>query len=154
MAAEGRHVPPELREFLAPYPDEVVETALALRSRVLAVMPHAHETVWDATNAVSIVHGASERWRDDAVTHIAAYPRHANLGFNNGAALSDPRGVLAGSGSRIRHVTFRRASEVDEASWIDDYVTEAIAAAGFTSGLDDGRTTVRRSQGAKRRPHQ
>jgi hypothetical protein len=115
-------------------------------------MPRVHEIVWDATNAVSIVHGASAEWRDDAITHIAAYTKHVNLGFNDGATLPDPRGVLAGSGSRIRHVTSFRLAEVDAATWIEDYVAEAIAVAGFASDLGDGRTTVRRSEGPKRRP--
>jgi hypothetical protein len=148
----ARRVPRELREFLAPFPDDVAATALALRNRVLAVVPRAHEIVWDAPNAVSIVHGASERWRDDAVTHIAVYSRHVNLGFNRGAGLADPRGILEGTGARIRHAPFRGPSEVEAADWIDEYIDEALRAAGQDRSLGDGRTTVRRAQGPKRRP--
>ena len=148
----ARRVPPELRTFLAPFPDDVAETALALRARILAVVPRAHEIVWDATNAVSIVHGASERWREDAITHIAVYARHVNLGFNHGAGLSDPRGVLEGTGSRIRHVPFRGRDDVETADWIDEYVDEALRAAGQDRSLGDSRTTIRSSKGPKRRP--
>lgn len=147
-----RHVPRELHEFLAPFPDQVAETALALRDRVLAVVPRAHEIVWDATNAVSIVHSASPRWRTDAITHVAVYAKHVNLGFNDGATLPDPLGVLTGSGARIRHVTFRTLDDVERAGWIDDYVLTAAVAAGFDAAMGDGETTVRRSAGAKRRP--
>jgi hypothetical protein len=119
---------------------------------VLVVIPRAHEIVWDATNAVSIVHGNSERWREEAITHIAVYAKHANLGFNDGATLTDPSRVLSGSGSRIRHVTFRRVADVESAAWIEDYVREAVAAAGYGTDLGDGGTTVRRSEGTKRRP--
>jgi hypothetical protein len=49
----ARRIPPRLKEFLVPFPDDVQEVALALRKRVLAVMPDAHEFVWDAANAVS-----------------------------------------------------------------------------------------------------
>lgn len=147
-----RSVPTELREFLAPFPDNVAETALALRARVLAVVPRAHEIVWDATNAVSIGHGASEQWTKDAITHIAVYAGHVNLGFNQGAGLTDPRGVLEGTGSRVRHARFRGPDEVEAADWIDEYVDEALHAAGQNRSLGDSRTTIRTSKGPKRRP--
>ena len=50
-----RSVPRKLREFLAPFPDDIQSIALALRAPVLGCMPDAHEVVWDATNAVSLV---------------------------------------------------------------------------------------------------
>ena len=130
-----RPVPTELREFLAPFPVDVADVALALRDRVLAVLPTAHEIVWDATNAVSIGHGHSERWREDAVTHIAVYTKHVNLGFNEGASLPDPRKVLVGSGAKVRHVTFRSLEEVAAADWVDDYVLAAVAAGGAHGGV-------------------
>jgi hypothetical protein len=36
--------------------------------------------------------------------HIAAYPNHVNLGFNQGASLEDPDSLLLGHGSHIRHI--------------------------------------------------
>ena len=68
----ARRVPPELTEFLAPFSDDIQAIALSLRKRVLAVMPEAHEFVWDATNAVSLVYAPSTRWQD-GVVHIATY---------------------------------------------------------------------------------
>jgi hypothetical protein len=118
---------------------------------VLGVVPQAHEIVWDATNAVSIVHGASSRWRDDA-THIAVYAKHVNLGFSDGASLLDPLEILTGSGARIRHVTFRSVDEVNDATWIEDHLLRAVHAAGFDATVGDGETTLRRSKGARRRP--
>ena len=56
----ARRVPPELTEFLAPFSDDIQAIALALRKRVLAVMPDAHEFVWDATNAVSLVYAPGD----------------------------------------------------------------------------------------------
>jgi hypothetical protein len=147
-----RPVPEELHEILAPFSGHVAETALALRDRVLAVVPRAHEIVWDATNAVSIVHSASPQWRTDAIPHIAVYANHANLGFNDGATVPDPLGILTGSGALIRHVTFRTVDEARGARWIDDHVLATAVAAGFDAAMGDGETTIRRSAGAKRRP--
>ena len=145
-----RPAPPELVEFLAPFGDDVHEIVHRLRIRVLGVMPEAHEIVWDATNAVSLVYAPSTRWQD-GVCHIAVYSKHANLGFNDGATLADPLGVLTGTGARIRHVTFRTAGEAD-APWVEDYLRAALAHADHTSAMGDGGTTVRVSDGPKRRP--
>ena len=146
-----RPAPPALLDFLEPFPDDVTEVVLALRDRVLVSMPKAHETVWDATNAVSLVYSPSTRWQE-GVVHIATYARHANLGFNDGASLDDPARVLSGTGARIRHVTCRSLDDV-AAPWVDDYVRAALAHAGLDSSMGDGGTTVRASRGPKRRPH-
>jgi hypothetical protein len=146
----ARRVPRELKEFLSPFSDDVQEIALTLRKRVLAVMPDAHEIVWDATNAVSVVYAPSTRWQG-GVVHIATYATRVNLGFNDGATLDDPLGILTGTGSRIRHVSFHDVADV-KAEWIDDYVRAAVAQAGLETGMGDAGTTVRVSKGPKRRP--
>jgi hypothetical protein len=146
----ARRTPPRLKEFLAPFPDDVQEVALALRKRVLAVMPDAHEFVWDATNAVSLVYTPSTRWQD-GVVHIATYAKRVNLGFNDGAALNDPLGILTGTGSRIRHVSFHSIPDV-KADWIDEYLHAALDHAGLNTSMGDRGTTLRVSEGPKRRP--
>jgi hypothetical protein len=84
-----RPIPPEIGEFLTPFSDHVQEIALALRARVLAAMPTAHEFVCDATSAVSLVYTPSTRWQD-GVVHIATYLTRVNLGFNDGSSLDEP----------------------------------------------------------------
>lgn len=145
-----RAVPPDLRRFLGVFPRQVQSTALALRARVLDAMPRFHEVVWDATNAVSLVYSPTQKWQD-GVVHIATYSGHVNLGFNDGATLADPLGLLAGTGKRIRHVAFRATDEV-AAGWIPEYLAAALAEAGLDDGEGDGGTTVRVSSGPKRRP--
>ncbi len=39
--------------------------------------------------------------------------RWLNLGFNDGATLDDPKGILQGSGNQIRHVTIKTAADVE-----------------------------------------
>lgn len=146
----GRVVPAALSELLTPFTDEVQEIALCLRSRVLAVVPNAHETVWDATNAVSCGYSPTPRWQD-GIVHIATYASWVNLGFNDGAKLDDPDSRLVGSGSRIRHVRVASVAETD-AAWIDAYVSGALTQAGLDGQMGDGGTTVRASSGVKRRP--
>ncbi|MGH9289958.1 MAG: hypothetical protein ACRD0V_16975 [Acidimicrobiales bacterium] len=145
-----RAVPSELIEFLAPFADEVHELALGLRERVLTVMPNAHEFVCDATNAVSLAYTPTTRWQD-SVVHIASYAKWVNLGFNDGASLDDSLGILVGTGSRVRHVSFRAVGDL-EAPWLEDYLRAAMDNAGCSAGMGDGGTTIRVSAGPKRRP--
>jgi hypothetical protein len=148
--AMPRAVPAELIDFLAPFSDAVHELSLGLRAPVLAAMPNAHEVVWDATNAVSLAYTPTARWQD-SVVHIACYPKWVNLGFNDGASLDDPLGILAGTGSRVRHVRFSAPGDL-EAPWLDGYLRAAMDGAGCRPDMGDGGTTVRVSAGPKRRP--
>jgi hypothetical protein len=150
VGGDDRPPPPELLAFLDAFGEEVVEIVLGLRQRVLAVVPNANEVVWDATNAVSLVFTPSPRWQD-GICHIAVYSKHANLGFNKGANLPDPLGILSGGGTLIRHVTFTSVEDVT-AEWIDDYLRAALTQDDLTDQMGDGTTTVRVSKGAKRRP--
>lgn len=95
--------PAELGRFLAPYDPRVTRLFLAARAAVLRAAPGASELVYDAYNAVATAYGYSDRL-SDAFCHVAAYASHVNLGFNRGADLPDPEGLLAGKGARIRHV--------------------------------------------------
>jgi len=146
----SRAVPAELIDFLAPFSDAVRELALGLRARVLSVMPNAHEFVWDATNAVSFAYTPTTRWQD-SVVHIASYANWVNLGFNEGASLDDPLGILVGTGAHVRHVRFSAIGDL-EAAWLDDYLRAALDDAGHRADMGDRGTTVRVSAGPKRRP--
>lgn len=145
-----RAPPADLGRFLDPFAPEVRALALALRARVLDIVPSAHETVWDAYNAVSLVCSPTSRWQD-GICHIAVYSRHVNLGFNDGATLPDPDGIPSGTGARIRHVTLRPGDDVS-APWIRAYVEAALAQRGLDRDMGDGGTTIRATTGGTRRP--
>jgi hypothetical protein len=103
--------PPALIKFLKPYNREVQDLALQLRALVLEEMAPCHENIYDAYSAVAIGYGTSDRLQD-GVFHIAVYAKHVNLGFNAGAALADPNGILQGSGTRIRHITIKTPEDI------------------------------------------
>src|SRR5258708_34019159 len=96
--------PPTLIKFLKPYDREVRDLALQLRALVLEEMAPCYENIYDAYSAVAIGYGQSDRLRD-GIFHIAVYSKHVNLGFNDGAAMDDPKGIMQGAGPRIRHLT-------------------------------------------------
>jgi hypothetical protein len=51
--------------------------------------------------------------QDAAFGYVGIYTSHANVGFFHGAALSDPAGLLEGTGKRMRHVKLRLGHTVD-----------------------------------------
>jgi hypothetical protein len=144
-----RPPPEELLGFLAHCDDEVMEIALALRERVLSVLPNLHEVVWDAVNAVTVAYTPTTRWQD-GLCHTPAYTKHVNLGFNEGATLPDPEGVLAGTGKHIRHATMRTVEDA-AAPWIPRYLEAAAAQAGVPLDAGDQGLTVKVMNGPKRR---
>ena len=103
--------PAALIKFLKPYDREIRELALQLRALVLTEMAPCYENIYDAYSAVAIGYGTSDRLRD-GIFHIAVYSKHVNLGFNDGAALADPKGILEGTGNRIRHLTIKTPADL------------------------------------------
>ncbi|HXD29496.1 MAG TPA: DUF1801 domain-containing protein [Pyrinomonadaceae bacterium] len=99
------HPPPkQLVQFLKPYDPEIRKLALGVRELVLDVMAPCHENIYDAYSAVAMGYGPTDRLRD-GICHVAVYSSHVNLGFNFGATLPDPKGILEGKGSQIRHIS-------------------------------------------------
>lgn len=110
--------PPELTTFLKPYDKAVQKLALRVRALVLDELGPCHESIYDAYNAVAMAYGPTARLKD-AICHIAVYTKHVNLGFNRGATLADPGGVLQGSGKAIRHVTIKTLSDLKRPEILD-----------------------------------
>ncbi len=106
------HRPPaELVEFLKPYDCAIQKLALDLRKIVIDELAPCHESIYDAYSAVAIGYGSSDRF-SDGLCHIAVYAKNVNLGFNEGASLDDPDGVLLGTGKRIRHLTLKSQADL------------------------------------------
>src|SRR5688572_13774045 len=53
---------------------------------------------------------------DAAFAYVNAFTAHVNVGFFRGAELSDPNGLLEGSGKFMRHVKLRPETDVDPAA--------------------------------------
>lgn len=128
----GQSPPKELLKFLKPYDRDIRDLALNLRTLVLEEMAPCYENIYDAYSAVAIGYGTSYRL-SDGIFHIAVYTNHVNLGFNCGATLEDPHGILEGSGKQIRHISIRTPADLARPE-IRKYVRHAIKVA-----YDDAR---------------
>jgi hypothetical protein len=145
-----RAPPAPLRKFLAAFDPAIARLFLAARKIVLAAAPDADELVYDAYNAVSAAYTFSGRLRE-AFLHVAAYGAHVNLGFNRGAELEDPDGLLRGKGARIRHVRIAAPAEL-RAAPLARLVRAAVAQGRTLAPLGGSVSRVRPTTGPKRRP--
>jgi hypothetical protein len=119
--------PRALIKFLKPYDPAIQDLALRLRDLVLEEMAPCHENIYDAYSAVAIGYGWSERMRD-GVFHVAVYTKHVNLGFNFGASLPDPLGILEGKGNQIRHISISDTGALERPE-IRSYIRRALKVA-------------------------
>jgi hypothetical protein len=115
--------PPDLIRFLKPYDRAIQQLALGLRGLVLEEMAPCHENIYDAYSAVAIGYGSTDRLKD-GVLHIAVYGSGVNLGFNDGAALDDPLGILKGIGKHIRHISLKTEADLERPE-IRSYIRRA-----------------------------
>jgi len=156
------HPPPaSLIKFLEPYDRAIRNLALEMRSLVLDEMTSCYENIYDAYSAVAIGYGSSDRLQD-CIFHIAVYTNHVNLGFNQGATLDDPLGILKGAGKQIRHITIKTSADLARPE-IRAYVRRARKLAiddarklGETAlrDIDGVVSTVKAVYAKKRRPTQ
>ena len=151
----NRQVPPPRREyleFLSAYEPGITALALAVRSLVLAEAPGAMELIYDAYNAVATGYSFTGR-PSDAFVHIAAYAHWVNLGFNRGAELDDPDGVLQGSGRQVRHIRISEPADLRKPA-VRSFVRAAIAHARRPEGntAAAGTSVVRAVYAKRRRP--
>ena len=87
--------------------------ARATRRLLLEHTPEAWELIYE-TYAISVAFSGSDRL-GDAFCHLVVYPSgKLNLGFNDGATLPDPGGLLRGTGKRIRHVPLTDAAQLED----------------------------------------
>ncbi len=137
---------PKLLEFLAPYHREIQAVALALRDLVLATAPGLNELVY-RTYVVAVGFSFTSDWRDGPC-HIAVYPKHVNLGFQRGALLPDPDGVMEGTGKAIRHIKVESAADLKR-PLLKRYLRAAIA--GCEKGTGGQPTTTIKTTGVGRK---
>ena len=124
-----------LSDAIKKYAPEIRAVAQDALAKLRAHLPGATELVYD-NYALTIAFSPTDR-PSHAVVGITLYPRWVNLGFMEGAAIDDPRHILAGSGSQYRHLRLSDASMLD--------APEVIALIdGAVSNGDGGRFDAKR----------
>jgi Domain of unknown function (DU1801) len=75
------------------------------------------EIAWPTQRIVSF--GVGPKTMSEHHCYIAVYAAHINLGFYHGATLSDPSGILEGTGKGLRHVKVSSVEAAKNPSIVD-----------------------------------
>lgn len=145
----------DLLEFLQPFDDKIIETAIWLREFVWNLYPECNELIYDGPAALAFGWTPSGRTSDTFCT-IAIYNNQCvQFGFYWGSQLTDPKGLLEGGGNQYRFIRV-----TDKKKFPAKYARELLNEAHINSfakskGMDKapkGTTEVRSISAKKRRP--
>lgn len=102
----------QLSAFLSRFSPEIVALVKRCLLKLRRTFPGSYQLVYDYSNSLVVAFGTSERGYE-AIVALAVFPRWVRLYFGDAKALPDPKGLLEGSGARVRSVTLKAASDLD-----------------------------------------
>jgi Domain of unknown function (DU1801) len=141
----------QLEGFISKYSPAVAAEGRAAMAKLRRLVPGAVELVYDNYNWLVVGFCPSER-ASDAVLSLVFAPRWLALCFlQNGPELSDPHGLLRGSGKRVRNVRLESARDLDKAE-VRSLIAEALARARVPIDGAGGRRLIIRAVSRKQRP--
>jgi hypothetical protein len=140
----------QLARFLKKYDPAVAAVARGALARLRKRLPGAMELVYDNYNALAIGFGPSQR-ASEVVISIALYPRWVTLFFLHGARLADPKKILKGSGTRVRHIVLHAAADIGSKD-IQALISAALKLAGDPIEGRQRRQLIIKSVSNKQRP--
>lgn len=118
----------QLSTFLSRFPPEIVALVKRCLPKLRRAFPGSYQLVYDYSTSVVVAFGLSERGYE-AIVAMAVFPRWVRLYFDK--SLPDPKGLLEGSGAKVRSVTLKAASELDRGD-IHALIKAAIKHSGVT----------------------
>ncbi|MBN9414122.1 MAG: DUF1801 domain-containing protein [Candidatus Eremiobacteraeota bacterium] len=119
----------------------IQQLAEQARQLVRRVAPQAHEdieTSWGGYLLFKQVQGAG-----NTVCWVSLHKKHVSLGFSMGAEMSDPKGLLQGTGKRQRHVKLKKAEDLEQPA-LRVLLEEAWASQPEADVLQDALERVRK----------
>src|SRR5262245_20421862 len=134
--------------FLSRFPPGIVALVKRCLPKLRRAFPGSYELVYDYSNSLVVAFGMSERGYE-AIVAIAIFPRQVRLYFDK--SLPDPKGLLQGSGAKVRSVTLKAASDLDHGG-IRALIKAAIKHSGVTFPRTRSTRMIIKSESKKRRP--
>ena len=122
----------------------------AVRRALRRRFPTAYELAYDNYNFFVIGYGPTER-PSDCLVSIAAGASGVGLCFIHGARLSDPHGMLLGSGRQTRFIRLESAATLSRPE-VQTLIAEAAAQAKTPMRLRGRGQLIIRSVSKKQRP--
>ena len=113
---------------------EVKLIARRLRELIIEIYPDVVEVPWPKQRIVG--YGVGPKKMSEHFCYIGALSTRVNLGFFHGDELSDPEGLMEGTGKRLRHVKVRSVEQAEQSS-IRDLLQLSIEERKEDLGLAD-----------------
>jgi hypothetical protein len=134
--------------FLSRFSPEIVALVKRCLNKLRRAFPGSNQLVYDYSNSLVVAFGMSERGYE-AIVAVAIFPRWVRLYFDK--SLPDPKGLLEGSGAKVRSVTLKAASDLDHED-IQALIKAAIKHSGVTFPRARSTRMVIKSVAKKNRP--
>lgn len=96
---------PDIDAWLSGDPPELFAIAREWFTQFRNCGPDVNELIHDGCPVACV--------GDLAFGYVNVFRKHVNVGFFNGSALTDPTGLLEGTGRNMRHVKLRPGEAVD-----------------------------------------
>ena len=138
----------EFSAFLSRFPPEIVALVKRCLPKLRRAFPGCHQLVYNYSNSLVVSFSMSERGYEGIIA-LAIFPGWVRLYFDK--SLPDPKGLLEGSGSKVRSVTLKAASDLDHGG-IRALIKAAIKHSGVTSPRTRSARMVIKSVWEKKRP--
>ncbi len=97
---------------LSRFPPEIVALVKRCLPKIRRAVPCPYQLVYNYSNSLVVAFSMSERGYEATVA-MAIFPRWVRLYFDK--SLPDPKGLLEGAGTKVRSVTIKAASDLDQA---------------------------------------
>jgi hypothetical protein len=133
--------------FLSRFPPGIVALVKRCLPKLRRAFPGSYQLVYDYASSLLVAFSMSERGYEAIVT-VAVFPRWVRLYFDK--SLPDPKGLLQGSGTKVRSVTLKAASDLDHGD-IHALIKAAIKHSGVTFPRTRTNRMVIKSEAMKRR---
>lgn len=101
---------PAVAALLSEYPPSAQQLTLHVRKLLLRIIPDVHEHVYPGWRLISFRMGSGDQHK---ICWLAPQRFGVTVGFERGAELPDPNGLLTGEAKQARNVHIRSAKDVD-----------------------------------------
>lgn len=119
----------QLEQFIDKYSPAIADLGRSVLKALRERMPSAALIVYDNYNALAVGFGPNDR-TSNVILSVAFYPRWVSLFFMQGIGLADPRRLLRGRGSRVRHIVLSSAEDLAHPD-VSDLIDEALRSASI-----------------------
>lgn len=124
-----------VERMLEERPEGVAAVGRAAVALIRRLDPAAVVVPWPRQGTIGF--GIGPRKYSEHYAYLALHPRHVNLGFNQGAELDDPAGLLGGPGRSLRHLRLEGPDALDRAE-VAALLRQAREHRAATSGSSGG----------------